>query len=135
MVKLVKDTPTGGRAACWLVVSKNHKTAYVSNTLSKAPPLSGKGAMSSLSVGPNGQMTLLKQADTGPGIPGDEGISVDGRYLYVIDPSGPLAAPPPAGMGLLSHIEVYRLGPGGSMTHVQATPNTLPPMISGIGVF
>jgi hypothetical protein len=135
VLHLVKDTPTGGRAACWLVVTRNHKTAFVANTLSKAPPLSGKGAISRLSVGPNGAMTLRQQADTGPGIPSDEGISVDGKYLYVIDPSGPLAAPPPAGMGLLSHVEIYRLGPGGSMTRLTPTPNNLPPMISGIGLY
>jgi 6-phosphogluconolactonase len=124
----VKDTPTGGRAACWLVVTKNGKTAFVTNTLSKAPPTSGKGAVSSLSVGPGGKMTLLTQADTGPGFPGDEGISNDGKYLYAIDPS--IVIP-----GLKGHIEVYRLGPGGSMTRLTPTPNTLPPMISGIGVY
>ena len=135
VLKFVSDTPTGGRAACWIVVTKNHKTAYVSNTLSKVPPLSGKGAESALSVAGNGSMTLVQQADTGPGVPSDEGISHDGKYLYVIDPSGPLAAPPPAGMGLLSHVEIYRIGPGGSITRLTPTPNALPPMISGIGVY
>jgi hypothetical protein len=140
VVKLVKDTPTGGRAACWLIVSKNGKFAYVSNTLSSGTPpsggpTSGQGAESSLSVGPNGVMTLRKQANTGPGFPSDEGISHDGTYLYVVDASIVLAAPPPAGAGLLSHIDIYRLGPGGSMTHVGATPNNLPPQVSGIGVY
>jgi 6-phosphogluconolactonase len=123
---LVSNTLTGGRAACWLVVTKNGKTAFVTNTLSKAPPTSGVGALSSLSVGSGGKMTLLKQTDTGPGFPSDIAFSNDDKYLYVIDAH---VMPGP------SHIDVYKLGPGGSMTHIQATPNTLPTGVSGAGAF
>jgi 6-phosphogluconolactonase len=130
-VTFVANTLTGGRAACWLIVTKDGKTAIVTNTLSKAPPTSGKGAVSSLSVGANGKMTLLQQADTGPGFPSDEGFSHDDKYLYVIDPT--VVIPPSMIPG--SHIEVYRLGPGGSMTNIQSTPTTLPNTISGIGSF
>jgi hypothetical protein len=35
----------------------------------------------------------------------------------------------------MSHIDVYRVGPGGSLTHVQETPSELPNGVSGIGVF
>ena len=122
----VSNTPTGGRAACWLVVTKNGKTAFVTNTLAKAPPASGVGALSSLSVGSGGKMTLLKQTNTGPGFPSDMALSNDDKYLYVIDAH---VMPGP------SHIDVYKLGPGGSMTHIQATPNTLPPGVSGAGAF
>jgi 6-phosphogluconolactonase len=132
---LVSNTKTGGRAACWLIVSKNGKTAFVTNTLGDAAPTGGKGAVSSLSVAPNGKMTLSHQADTAPGFPADMALSNDNKYLYVIDPSSALSAPPPAGPGLKSQIDVYRLGPGGSMTQIQATPATLPPGISGAGAF
>ena len=130
-IKLVKNTLTGGRAACWLVVQKNGRTAYVTNTLSAYPPSSGPttgvNAVSTLSVAGNGKMTLKKQASTGPGFPSDEALSADGKYLYVVDASVIL----PIG----SHIDVYRLGPGGSITQIQSTPDTLPPGVSGAGAF
>ncbi len=132
---LVSNTKTGGRAACWLITTKNGRTAFVANTLGSTAPTGGKGAVSSLSVAPNGKMTLRHQADTAPGFPADMALSNDDKYLYVIDPSSALSAPPPAGLGLLSQIDVYRIGPGGSMTQIQQTPATLPPGISGAGAF
>jgi 6-phosphogluconolactonase len=130
-VKLVKNTLTGGRAACWLVVQKNGRTAYVTNTLSAYPPSSGPttgvDAVSTLSVAGNGKMKLEHQASTGPGFPSDEALSTDGKYLYAVDASVILPFD--------SHIDVYRLGPGGSITHIQSTPNTLPPGVSGAGAF
>jgi 6-phosphogluconolactonase len=132
---LVSNVKTGGRAACWLIVTKNHKRAFVTNTLGDTAPTGGKGAVASLSVAPNGKMTLSHQADTAPGFPSDMALSNDNKYLYVIDPSSALSAPPPLGLGLESQIDVYRLGPGGSMTEIQATPATLPPGISGAGAF
>jgi 6-phosphogluconolactonase len=128
-VTFVENTLTGGRAACWLVVTKNGGTAFAANTLSDSVPdtFSGKGAVSSLAVGPGGKLKLLKQADTGgKGFPGDEGLSHDDKYLYVLDPFV---------MGGPSHIDVYRLGSGGSMTRIQTTPSTLPTGVSGIGSF
>lgn len=132
---LVSNIKTGGRAACWLIVTKNGRRAFVTNTLGATAPTGGVGAVSSLSVAANGKMTLSHQANTAPGFPADMALSNDNKYLYVIDPSSALSAPPPAGPGLKSQIDVYRLGPGGSMTQIQATPATLPPGISGAGAF
>jgi 6-phosphogluconolactonase len=135
-VTFVKNVSTGGRAACWLIVTKNGKTAYVTNTLSSGTPptggpTSGKGAVASLSIAGNGKMHLLKQADTSPGFPGDEALSHDDKYLYVIDPSIIV----PGG----SHIEVYKLGKGGSITRIQTlpstSPSTYPPNLSGVGAW
>lgn len=134
-LKLVSNVKTGGRAACWLIVTKNGKRAFVTNTLGDAAPTGGAGAVSSLSVAPNGKMKLSHQANTAPGFPADMALSNDNKYLYVIDPSSALSAPPPAGLGLKSQIDVYRLGAGGTMTQIQATPATLPPGISGAGAF
>jgi 6-phosphogluconolactonase (cycloisomerase 2 family) len=138
-VSFVHNTLSGGRAACWLIITKNGKTAFTTNTLSSGPPpappaggpTSGHGAVASLSIAPNGKLTLLKQADTSPGFPGDEAFSHDDKYLYVLVPSIIV----PGG----SHLEVYRLGGGGSMTHIQTVPatnpSTYPPNLSGIGAF
>src|SRR5207253_10305534 len=88
--------------------------------------LSGTGAVSTYAISPHGRLTLLPQrADTGPGFPGDEGLSSDSRYLYVLVPfvvGGP------------SHIAVYRIGSDGSLTNIQITNNDLPNGVSGIGV-
>lgn len=132
---LVSNVKTGGRAACWLIVTKNGRRAFVTNTLGATAPTGGVGAVSSLSVAANGKMKLSHQANTAQGFPADMALSNDNKYLYVIDPSSALSAPPPAGPGLKSQIDVYRLGPGGSMTQIQATPATLPPGISGAGAF
>jgi 6-phosphogluconolactonase len=138
-VSFVSNASSGGRAACWLIVSKSGKTAFTTNTLSSGPPpappaggpTSGHGAVASLSVSPNGHLHLLKQADTSPGFPGDEAFSHDDKYLYVLVPSIIV----PGG----SHIEVYRLGKGGSMTRIQTLPATspsnYPPNLSGIGAW
>jgi 6-phosphogluconolactonase len=135
-VSFVSNAASGGRAACWLIISKNGKVAVTTNTLSSGTPpaggpTSGKGAVATLSVSPNGHLHVLKQADTSPGFPGDEAFSHDNKYLYVIDPSIIV----PGG----SHIEVYRLGKGGSMTRIQtlpaASPSNYPPNLSGVGAW
>ena len=135
-VRFVKNVTSGGRAACWLIVTKNGRTAFAVNTLSSGTPptggpTSGKGAVASLSVGGNGQMKLLKQADASPGFPGDDALSHDDKYLYVDDPS--IIVP---GGG---HIEAYKLGSNGSMTRIQTlpstSPSTYPPNLSGIAAF
>jgi 6-phosphogluconolactonase len=135
-VRFIHNTPSGGRAACWLIVTHNGKTAITTNTLSSGTPpaggpTSGKGAVATLSVGGNGQMTLQKQADTSPGFPGDEALSHDDKYVYVSVPSIIVHGG--------SHMEVYKLGSGGSLTHIQTVPSTNPstytPTFSGIGAF
>src|SRR5262249_41296729 len=94
-------------------------------------PTSGKGAVATLSVGGNGQMTLQKQADTSAGFPGDEALSHDDKYLYVSVPSIIV----PGG----SHMEVYKLASGASMTRIQRVPSpdpsTYPPAFPGTGAF
>jgi 6-phosphogluconolactonase (cycloisomerase 2 family) len=138
-VSFVSNASSGGRAACWLIVTKDGKVAVTTNTLSSGPPpappaggpTSGHGAVATLSVSPNGHLHVLKQADTSPGFPGDEAFSHDDKYLYVIDPSIIV----PGG----SHIEVYKLGKGGSLTRIQtlptASPSTYPPNLSGVGAW
>jgi len=125
--------PSGGRAACWVVVSKDGRYAFVTNTLggpagSPAGVTTGTDGVSTYAVSPHGRLTLLGETNTGPGFPGEEAISSDGRYLYVLDPSIILPIP--------SHIDVYRIGPGGSLTHIQATTDAnLPNSLSGLGAF
>ena len=135
------EFPSGGRAACWVVVTPDGRYAFAANTLSApagsaAGILTGNGGVSRYSISRHGRLTLLGQTDvpaSNPmqpsGFPGEEAITSDGRYLYVLDPiivGGAPPAPPP-----FSHIDAYRIGPGGSLTLVQATNNDLPNGVSG----
>jgi 6-phosphogluconolactonase len=128
-LKLVKNTSTNGRAACWLVVTKNGRWAFASNTLSDSVPdtFTGKGGVSVMSVSSSGKMTLHGQGDLGgPGFPSDEALSGNDHYLYVVDPFI---------MGGPSHVDVFKVGSNGSITHIQTTPSTLPNGVSGMAAF
>jgi 6-phosphogluconolactonase (cycloisomerase 2 family) len=128
-VTSVSNVASNARAACWVVITHDQRYAFVVNTLSDsvADIGTGKQAISRYSIAPNGTLTLLGNTDaTGPGFPDDEALSNDGRFLYVLNAFL---------MGGVSHIDVYRVGPGGSLTHIQETPSELPNGVSGIGVF
>ena len=127
------DYPDGGRAACWLVVSKDGRYAFAINTLaspagSPAGIGSGQGAISTFAISPHGRLTLLGQTNASPGgFPGDEAVSSDGKFLYVLNPAIIIPGP--------SHIDVYRIGWDGSLTAVQHVADAiLPPSVSGLGV-
>ena len=120
---------SGGRATCRLAATKDGRYVFATNTLSDTVPDSttGKGAISRFSVAPDGELTLLGRADTGPGLPSDEALSSDDHYLYVIDP---------AAIGVhTSHIDVYRVGSDGSLTHLRSTTRDLPRGVSGAAAF
>ena len=125
---LNNTAPANARASCWAVISKDKKFAFVVNTLSASVPTtgSGKGSISRYSIGSDGKLTLLGQTDTTPaGFPGDEALSSDGKYLYVLTPFV---------MGKnQSHLDVYSVS-GGNLTHIQATPSNLAVGQSGVGV-
>jgi 6-phosphogluconolactonase (cycloisomerase 2 family) len=119
---------SNARAACWVVISKDKKFAFVVNTLSGSVPAtgSGKGSIARYSIGSDGKLTLLGNTDTTPGgFPGDEALSSDGKFLYVLTPFV---------MGKnQSHLDVYSVS-GGNLTHIQATPSNLAVGQSGVGV-
>jgi 6-phosphogluconolactonase (cycloisomerase 2 family) len=131
----ISNAATGGRAACWVVLTKNNRYAFVTNTLSAtaahpapgAPIGTGQNGLARFSVAPNGTLTFLGNVNTGPGLPSDLALSPDGKYLYMVDPSEGI-------LPVKSHLEVYKVGSGGSLTLVQATPKTLAIGVSGMVV-
>jgi hypothetical protein len=54
-------------------------------------------------------------------------LSSDSHYLYVIDPT--------ANGANTSHVDVYRVGSDGRLTHIQSTTRDLPRGISGAAAF
>jgi 6-phosphogluconolactonase len=131
----ISNAASGGRAACWVVLTNNDKYAFVTNTLSAtaahpapgAPIGTGQSGLARYSVASNGSLTFLGNVNTGPGTPSDLGLSPDGKYLYMADPTQGLF---PFG----SHVEAYKVGSDGSLTLVGATPMTAAPGLSGMAV-
>lgn len=73
------SVPTTQTAACWVVISKNGRYAYTTNT--------GSSSISSYRIGKKGELTLLEaQAGlTGDGSrPIDMAFSNNGRFLYAL---------------------------------------------------
>jgi 6-phosphogluconolactonase len=106
----------GQRATCWVVITADQRYAFMTNTLSNT--------VSGIRIADTGELQLLAHTPTGAGFPADEALSRDSRYLYVLVPS---ALP-----GTTSHIDYYRVGPGGSLTQIGTTPSNLPLGVSGL---
>lgn len=70
--------PNGQTAACWVVITKNGRYAYTTNT--------GSGNVSSYAIGHDGSLSLLSAVagTTGTG-PIDAALSRNSRYLYTVD--------------------------------------------------
>ena len=86
------------RAACWVVVTRNGKYAYTTNT--------GSGSISGYAVGRDGTLSLLDAdgltAVTG-GAPIDAALSRNSRFLYVLNES-------------LNRIDAFRVESDGGLT-------------------
>jgi 6-phosphogluconolactonase (cycloisomerase 2 family) len=120
------EVASGGRGACWLVLSQDQQYAYVTNTLSAAAPGSGIGALTTYKVGPGGTLTYVRQTNTTPGgNPSDMAVSPDGKYLYMLNPG---VFGPPSG------IDVFKIGSGGSLTLQPGSVAGLPTGASGLAV-
>ncbi len=75
------SVPTGETAACWIIISKDGKLAYTTNT--------GSGSLSGYHVGNGGALTLFdgRAGDSGVGTgPTDASKSRNGRLFYVLSP-------------------------------------------------
>jgi 6-phosphogluconolactonase len=131
----ISNTASGGRAACWVALTPDDRYAFVTNTLSATaahpapghPIGTGQSGLARYAVASNGNLTFLGNVNTGPGTPTDVAVSPDGNYLYMADPN-------PGLLPFGSHLEVYKIGSGGSLTLVQMTPKTLTFGVSGMAV-
>jgi 6-phosphogluconolactonase (cycloisomerase 2 family) len=99
---------SGQTATCWVAATPNRQFAYADNT--------GSGTVTSYHL-TNGTVTLdesvanaLEGATSGPI---DNGISPDGRFLYVLD-------------GGIGAITVLHIGADGQLTRVQGITDVLP---------
>jgi 6-phosphogluconolactonase (cycloisomerase 2 family) len=107
------SVPNGQTAACWVVTTNSGHTAFVSNT--------GNGTISSYAIADDGTLALIEgaAANSGDGSsPTDMALSVNSRFLYVLE----------AGSNLVTAFEI---GKGGSLTPIGEFGN-LPPGAQGI---
>jgi 6-phosphogluconolactonase len=96
------SVPTHQTAACWLVVSKNGKYAYTTNT--------GSSSVSGFEISPDGSITLLDAdgvtGETAAGSrPIDAIFSKNGRYLYVLS-------------GNSNTVDAFQLAADGGLTNL-----------------
>ncbi len=116
--ELASITPalaTGQSAACWLVVSKGGRLAFITNT--------GSNTVSALTIDAAGRLTLVG----GSGVaapsgmtPIDATFSGDGRFLYVLN-------------GGDHSISAYRVHQNGTLTPLSGIPaNGVPPGTNGL---
>lgn len=91
--------PNGQTAACWVVITKDGRFAYVTNT--------GSANVSSYAVARDGSIAVLDPAAgaTGAG-PIDAALSTNSRYLYTLD-SGPGA------------ISAFAVAPDGALSPIE----------------
>jgi 6-phosphogluconolactonase len=115
---------TSGGAPCWVVITPDNRYAFITNTTTKTIARYGIAA--------NGALTFLgltPTLNTPPGpfqFPTDEGITKDGKYLYVLIPS--------VFSSQRSRIDEYRVGAGGSLGLLGSTPTNMPAGASGLAV-
>ena len=97
---ITASAPTTETAACWIVVTKNNRFTYTTNT--------GSGSISGYRIGHEGDLSLLdadgRTAITGPG-PIDMALSHNSRFLYSLN----------SGDGTLSG---FRVGARGDLTPI-----------------
>jgi 6-phosphogluconolactonase (cycloisomerase 2 family) len=104
-------------AACWLVVSRDDRFAYTTNTAS--------GTITGYAIGGDGSLSLL-DADGRTGVTGagsgpiDAGISSGGRFLYALN-------------GANQTISVFAVGGDGSLSPLASVPG-LPAGANGLAV-
>jgi hypothetical protein len=110
-----------------VVVTNNSRYVYVVNTGGGAP--SG-ATVSEYKLASTGKLTLLGVT---PALPEfaktDEALSNDSRYLYVLSPleSGSASMPGPT-----SHIDIYKVGSGGTLTLIGHSGSVPAPSLSGL---
>jgi 6-phosphogluconolactonase len=113
----LEDGPVADQqtAPCWVVITRNGRFAYTSNT--------GSGSVSGYRIGQDGKLTLLPStASTGTGSgPTEMALTGGSRFLYVLDP----------GTATLSAFQVQG---DGSLAAVGLGSITLSSSIQGLAV-
>jgi 6-phosphogluconolactonase (cycloisomerase 2 family) len=110
--------PTNGVAPCWVVLSKDDKYAYVTNSLNNGPPFQ---STTRFAVGRDGALTFLGLTPTTYNGALDEDSSDDGKFLYILNT---LVLPDPDGFHfhfIESRVDQFRIRNNGDLTFIGTT--------------
>jgi 6-phosphogluconolactonase (cycloisomerase 2 family) len=105
--------PSSRTAACWTVVTKNGKIAYVTN--------GGTGDVTGLAVAGDGSISLLEPSGVSATVGGsatDAALSENSQFLFVRN-------------GALAKVDAFAIAADGSLSHAGAVAG-LPPTAAGI---
>ena len=105
--------PSSRAAACWTVVTKNGKFAYVAN--------GGTGDVTGLAVAANGSISLLDPSGVSATVGGsatDVALSESSQFLFVRN-------------GALAKVDAFAIAADGSLSHTGSVPG-LPATAAGI---
>ncbi|SFJ30597.1 6-phosphogluconolactonase, cycloisomerase 2 family [Paenibacillus sp. UNC496MF] len=112
------SVPTGQKATCWVVTTRNEQFAYASNTLS--------GTIATYRIDSNGALTFVRNIASTPagmptGRPIDIGVSKDGRYFYTLN-------------GNQGTVSVFHINDDGNLDHLQVAAWTNMPYFGSQGL-
>lgn len=113
---ITTSAPTFQTAACWVVVARDGRYAYTTNT--------GSDNLSGYAIDRFGELTLLDAdgitAVTPPGsAPTDMALSRGSRYLYALNPGG-------------ATVSAFRVAQDGSLHLIEHQPSGLPAEATGL---
>jgi 6-phosphogluconolactonase len=108
----------GDDATCWLAITNDGKYAFMINQ-----PPGHNGSVSRFSISHDGHLTLLGTTPTS-GASADTALSRDSKYLFVQN----IILPGQTGNAT---IDTYRVGSGGSLTHLGLVDSGVPGSASG----
>ena len=123
----VRSRATKQTATCWIVITKNQKLAFLSNTLSVS--------ISAYRISRGG---ALRGANNHPAVTGVQGapvelaLSRDSKFLYAVNVDPTIIFRDPKAR---SDIEIFKVGKGGALTSIDTAGSGLPTSVSGIAVW
>jgi 6-phosphogluconolactonase len=112
------SVPTGQKATCWVIATRNERFAYTTNTLS--------GTISTYRIDNRGALTFIGNTTSTPsgaatGLPIDVGVSKDGRNFYTLN-------------GNQGTISVFYINTDGSLVRLQIAASTHFPYLGSQGL-
>ncbi|MDJ0306422.1 beta-propeller fold lactonase family protein [Dehalobacter sp.] len=112
------SVPTGQKATCWVITTRNERFAYTTNTLS--------GTITTYRIDDRGALTVIGNTTSTPvgaatGLPIDVGVSKDGRNFYTLN-------------GNQGTISVFHINNDGSLVRLQIAASTDFPYLGSQGL-
>jgi 6-phosphogluconolactonase (cycloisomerase 2 family) len=118
----VATLTSGGALPCWVNLTRDGETAYVINTGAGRP-----AGVAKYTVGRDATLSSrgVTEAPRGTFLWTDPTLTRDGKYLYVLSPTGPMNR-------RTSRIDGYRIAPSGNIRYIGSSRANMPAGVSGL---